>query len=297
MGCKAITPHLVGLARRLEGKPFHLLAAHCQNQPKEDVVEYIRGKGLAPDSPNMTVTSFGGHPQVKGNGYVPYYMVFDHTGKMVRHHMCGDYHGGDGLKMIEWVDEMLAQAPEIYVGERPFESHAALAEMVGAKKGFPGTVATIEKALAAAADEELERLSAAVTRWRDQALARADALESSNPKEVVPHLTTLAKELQGTDAGAPVQARLDAAKSSDDLRRAVAIAKDLDKLTARLAKLKPCKSCKRGGAGSARLGCTTCRDDHGKALASTAKKLDALTEKADGLRIAERARALRAELP
>jgi hypothetical protein len=298
VGCKAITPHLVGLAKRLEGKPFHLLAAHCQNQPKENVVSYIRGKGMAPDSPNMTVTSFGGHPQVKGNGYVPYYMVFDHTGKMVHHHMCGDYHGGDGLKMIEWVDDLLAKAPEIYVGDLTFERHGDLAEKIGAKKGFPGTVSTLETALAAEADDdELQVLHAALIRWRDQGLARADALESSDPKDVAPHLTALAKDLKGTELGAPVDTRLEHAKTSDDLKRAVGIAKDLDKLTARLEKLKPCKSCKRNGAPSALLSCSSCCDEHDKALASTAKKLDALAEKADGLRIAERVKAVRAELP
>ena len=33
---------------------------------------YIRSNGLAPDTPNMTVSSMGGHPKVQGNGYVPY---------------------------------------------------------------------------------------------------------------------------------------------------------------------------------------------------------------------------------
>ena len=45
MGCRAITPHLVSLAKRLEGRPFHLVATHCQNGKKEDVTAYIAGKG------------------------------------------------------------------------------------------------------------------------------------------------------------------------------------------------------------------------------------------------------------
>ena len=110
-----MTPHLVGLARRLEGKPFHLVASHCQRDTQENVVNYIKSKGLAADTPNVTVTSQGRHPKVKGNGYVPYYMVFDHHGTLIREHMCGDYHGGDGLAMIEWVDKLLADAPDEFL--------------------------------------------------------------------------------------------------------------------------------------------------------------------------------------
>jgi hypothetical protein len=288
---------LVSLAERLEDKPFHLLATHCQKEPKAKVVEYIKSQGLAPDTPNMTVTSFGGHADVPGNGSVPYYMVFDHTGKLVRQHMCGNYHGGDGLKMIEIVDEMLAKAPEIYLGEAPFEMHADLAAKVTAKKGFPGTVAALEAALAAEPDDELERVQAGLTRWRDGRLARADSLERRAPASVVPHLTRLAADLKGTGLGAPVAERLEKAKGSDDLKRAVRIAKELGKIDARLEKLKPCKTCKRDGAKSLRLGCSTCADENRKGLAAARKKLEALVEQAAGLPIAATVEARRDELP
>ncbi len=110
---------MVGLAKRLEGKPFHLVASHCQRNPRDEVVAYIKGKGLRPDAPNFTVTSFGRHPKVRGNGYVPYYMVFDRHGKLVREHMCGDYHGGDGLGMIDWVKKLLKETPPVYLGRWP----------------------------------------------------------------------------------------------------------------------------------------------------------------------------------
>ena len=89
MGCKAVTPHLVSLAKRLEGRPFHLVAAHNQNDTKENVVAYMKSNGLSDDTTNLTVTSRGRHSKVKGNGYVPYYMVFDHHGDLAHHHMCG----------------------------------------------------------------------------------------------------------------------------------------------------------------------------------------------------------------
>ena len=74
--------------------PFHLIATDRQRGKREDQVAYLKGLGLTADTPNFTVTSDGGHPAVKGNGYVPYYMIFDHRGRLVRDHMAGAYHGG-----------------------------------------------------------------------------------------------------------------------------------------------------------------------------------------------------------
>ena len=145
MGCKAITPHLVSLAKRLEGKPFHLVASHCQRDTQENVVSYVKSKGLAADTPNVTVTHQGRHPKIKGNGYVPYYAVFDQHGDLVHHHMCGDYHGGDGLKMIEIVDKLLKSVPAIYLGKEPFTAVPKLAKQVGAKKNLAAAIKEIEK--------------------------------------------------------------------------------------------------------------------------------------------------------
>ncbi|NJN14328.1 MAG: hypothetical protein HC813_01385, partial [Planctomycetes bacterium] len=100
--------------------------------------------GLSPAAPNFTVSSFGGHPKVKGNGYVPYYLVFDHHGDLAHHHMCGDYHGGDGLGMIDWVEKLLKAAPEIYLGREPFAAHADLAAKVASRKRFPATLLEVE---------------------------------------------------------------------------------------------------------------------------------------------------------
>ena len=64
MGCRAITPHLVRLAREHEGKPFHLLATHCQRAPKAQVVSYIKSKGLAEDAPEVLSASMTGNRSV-----------------------------------------------------------------------------------------------------------------------------------------------------------------------------------------------------------------------------------------
>ncbi|MHC4817346.1 MAG: hypothetical protein ACYTF8_04780 [Planctomycetota bacterium] len=205
---------------------------------------YIREKKLAADTPNFTVTSFGGHPKVKGNGYVPYYMVFDQHGKLAYHHMCGAYHGGDGLEMIERVDRLLAETPAIYLGEAPFSTVPKLAARIGAKKGLPSAVKELETRLAAARGEEkaeLTRLQAAVARNRDRELARAERFYATQPARVLPTLETLAKDLKGTDLAAPVGEKLAAYKKSADLKRSIAVHKSFRKLVKRVEKLDPGK--------------------------------------------------------
>ena len=252
---------------------------------------YIRSKGLAPDSPNVTVSSMGGHPKVKGTGYVPYYMVFDHTGKLAHHHMCGSFHGGDGLKMIEWVDELLAKTPAIYLGDEPFEHEASLAAQVEKKKGLKGALTEIGKQLADAELDaghraELERLQAAIVDYRDRMVARAEELMATKPSETLPALKELAKELKGTSIVEPVEARIGELSKSTDLRTALAVEKKLAKIVKGLEKRDPCEACDRKGYESLDASCVACREEARSAIQKALKKLDALIEEAGELPIA-----------
>lgn len=231
------------MAKRLEGKPFHLVATHCQQRPKDSVVSYIKSKGLAADTPNMTVSSFGGHPKVKGTGYVPYYMVFDHTGKLSHHHMCGAYHGGDGLRMIEIVDELLAETPAIYLGQEPYTHIDSLAQQVAKKRRLASAIKRIEAARTAedmAAEEaaEYERLYAVVKSYRDRMLARAAKLAATKPGEVVDALKSLVKELKGTALAMSVEDQLASMSRAPELRAAIALEKKLAKILRGLEKRK-----------------------------------------------------------
>jgi hypothetical protein len=280
------------LASRLEGKPFHLVASHCQNGNKDDVVAYVKSKGLKPDAPNFTVTSFGRHPGVKGNGYVPYYMVFDHTGKLAHHHMCGDYHGGDGLKMVEWVDDLLAKTPAIYLGDAPFEKEAALAKQIAKKKGLKGALASLDKKLAdpeldEASRAELERLQKAVIDYRDRLIASAEALLATRPSEVLPALKDLAKEIKGTSIDAPVVEKVAEFSRSKDLKDAVAIEKKFHKAVRSLERRAPCEACEKKGLDGVNRECSACRDLAKSSIKKALKKLDAMIEGKESLPIAQ----------
>lgn len=297
MGCKAITPELVSLAGRLEGQPFHLLAAYRQRQPKEEVVAYARSQGIRADAPNFTITGRGGHPQVQGNGYVPYYMVFDHTGNLAHHHMCGAYHGGDGLAMIEWVDKLLEATPAIWLGEKPFEEHADLAERVSSGKQTAKAVAELELALDQGGGAELERIHAGLVRFRDRGLARADALLATQPSEVLASLGALVDTLGADTAlAAPVIAHRAKLSDGEGLKTAIGVARELAKLEKSLSKLKPCKTCKREGHKAHVSGCETCSDDNSRRLAGLRKKATELLGRSSELPIGSRVEGFLASL-
>ena len=252
---------------------------------------YIRSNGLAPDTPNVTVSSMGGHPKVQGNGYVPYYLVFDHTGKLAHHHMCGAYHGGDGLKMIEWVEELLEKTPAIYLGDAPFEHEAALAAKVEKKKALKAALAEIERKLADAEIDdarrtELERLQAAVVDYRDRMVARAEELLATKPSETLSALKDLVKELAGTSIVEPVQTRLAALSKGPDVKTAVAVEKKLAKIVKGLEKRSPCEACDKSGHESLNAACAACKEEARSAIGKALKKLDALIEEAGELPIA-----------
>ncbi len=273
MGCRQITPHLVRLASRLEDKPFHIIASHCQNtSSRKEVIAYLRNNNMSAFAPNLTITKMGNHPKVRGNGYVPYYIVFDHTGKLVHHHMCGSYHGGDGLKMIEWVDKLLKDAPAIYLGDKPFQMIAALAKKVSTGKALGASVKKIEAGLVEPADAatkaELERLQALLVGYRDGKLARIEKMLGSQPSKALAAMKSLAKDFKGTKLATPIDSKLAEYKESETLKTAIGIEKKFLKIVKSYLKVKEDK-----------------RTD--ALMAKTAKKLDKLLEGNGALPFAE----------
>ncbi len=272
---------MVGLAERLRGSPFHLVATHTHdNVTKNEVLAFLRANGVGPHAPNFTVTKLGGHPKVKGNGIlVPYSAVFDHRGKLVYEHMSGSYHGGDGWTMIEHVDAKLAEVPAIYVGAQPYEHASTLAKKIAMGR-LAGTVAKIEKGRQtpeAEARAELDRLHAAVKRHRDRAMADALALEGTRPSELVASLRKLSKALKGTTLVADVDAKLAAMEGSPGLAKALEIEKGFWKTARSWNKLKEKK---RTEAAAAR----------------TVKKLEKLIAGSEDLPISETVEAFLADL-
>lgn len=245
MGCKAITPHLVGLAKRLEGKAFHLVASHCQRDTRANAVAYLRSRGLRTATPNFSVQSFGHHPKVKGNGYVPYYMVFDHNGDLAQHHMCGAYHGGDGLAMIEWVDKLLKQVPTVLVGKEPYRDKAVarLAAQVAKGKGVGKALATIEKRLESlsasdAAHGDATRLRAAILADFERRLHEVAALRKRAPGRVASALAAARALYAGSEFAARVKRESAALAKSEAHKRALRLEQRFTKAIERFEKAR-----------------------------------------------------------
>lgn len=268
---------MVSLAKRLEGKPFHLIASYCQSGAKDDVLAYAQSKGITANNPNLTITKQGRHPDVKGNGHVPYYIVFDHTGKLVREHMCGAYHGGDGDGYIEWVDKMMAKAPAIYLGNEPYAKAPAEAAAISARKKMSGALAKVTAGAAgddAALKRECERITTWVTKWRDAQLKHVDRLLAKDPARVVPVLKALSKDFKGHALAAEIDAKLKELDGSKELKAAIKIAKSWAKYRAVFEKAKCCDGCKKAGLKNFRHGCSGCAGLNAALVAGVKKKFE-----------------------
>ena len=273
---------MVSMAERLVDKPFHLIASHCQAISNEkSVVAYLKANGMSEFAPNFTVTSNGSHPDVKGNGFVPYYIIFDHTGKLHAHHMCGSYHGGDGWKMIEIVDKLLKDAPAVYLGREPFKKIKPIADKVASGKGIGTATKQIDSKLASDPDDatkaELERLKEVVIRYRDHKLAVIERMEGGQPSQVIPELKKLARKFNGTSLAEPIDKRLEALEGSADHKASIAIEKGFGKIVRAFEKVKESK-----------------RSD--ALIEKTVKKLEKLIEGKEELPIAATVEAYLADL-
>ena len=205
MGCKAFTPPLVGLARELEGQPFQLVASHNQNADARTTRHEIFQNGLALDTSNVTVTRAAGHPGVKGTGYVPYYLVFDHHGDLAYHHQGGPYHGGDGDAVHDRVRAMLRDVPQVYVGREPYEQHAKLAREIASGKRHKSALARLHAALEEApADGELLRLCAAIERLVASQVAELERIFAVDPKRAYKLLDAAREDSAGTRWSGPL---------------------------------------------------------------------------------------------
>ncbi|MDF1838449.1 MAG: hypothetical protein P1V35_11305 [Planctomycetota bacterium] len=239
MGCKAFTPHLVGLAKELENKPFHLLASYNQRGTPAQAKHEIFQNGMALLAPNVTVSMHANHSGVQGTGYVPYYMVFDHHGDLVYHHQGGPYHGGDGTAVLDRVRTMLEQVPVIYTGRIPFERHAELAQKLEKGKQLNKSLLALAAALGQDPnDAELARLQNGVESYKRIELSRVERLLGTDFNAGQAHLETLAKAFLGTPWEYDIQPLVKSVRTPKAQKFHGAASKSLAKALGELQKLK-----------------------------------------------------------
>lgn len=101
---------MVGLAKSLEKEPFHLIASYCQRGTPKDALAALQQFGWNRKMKNTSVMYQTDFPKAPVQ-YVPYYLIFDHTGKLRYNHMAGPYHGGDGNTYQKLVKKLLQEVP------------------------------------------------------------------------------------------------------------------------------------------------------------------------------------------
>jgi len=102
---------MVGLAKSLKDEPFHLIASYCQRGTREGALASLKKEGWSKGLKNVSVMNQTQFPKAPVK-YVPYYLIFDHTGKLRYNHMAGPYHGGDGDNYQKLVKKLLKEVPK-----------------------------------------------------------------------------------------------------------------------------------------------------------------------------------------
>lgn len=102
---------MVSLAKSLKEQPFVLIASDCQHHGKAKSLELLKAHRWTKDIKNISVMDFTDFPKAPVE-FVPYYLIFDHTGKLRYNHMAGPYHGGNGDKYQKLVKELLKEVPK-----------------------------------------------------------------------------------------------------------------------------------------------------------------------------------------
>lgn len=118
---------MVGLAKKFKDEPFHVIASYCQRGEKEPTLKFLKSKGWSEELKNISVMYQTNYSRDVKITYVPYYLIFDHTGKLRHHHMAGPYHGGNGDVYQEQVAALLKEVPKD--GQKKLDPEGALSEM------------------------------------------------------------------------------------------------------------------------------------------------------------------------
>lgn len=296
-GCRELVPALIRASQDLADRPIHIILTYVEDRPKQQTIAYFAGLGLSAECPNITITKDGKHPKLKSKGYLPYYLVFDHHGRLAHHHMGGAYHRGDGRKMIDLLEELSREVPDFYFGTQPFVKITPLAERVAKRKKLAGAIREAEEMLDppegqpkpdAVTKAELQRLLAVVARYRDRKLKSVELIYPSQPTKVLPMLAGLKREFRRTKLGEAVDAEFKKQRTSPKLKRAVEVHQDYERILDKLHKIPPCKYCRKDGDKHLRPGCADCHTTQKKAtVRKEVQKLRRLHEDAQGLTIAK----------
>ena len=150
-GCRAITPSMVELAKEHEGAPLHVIASYCQEGRKTAALRFLKSKGWDEKMENMTVMYRTNYSRDIKITYAPYYLIFDHTGKLRYHHQAGTAHGGNGEAYREEVAALLKEVPK----DRPVAG-APKGALSGVRAWTHANGGTIKAALVSV-DEDLAK--------------------------------------------------------------------------------------------------------------------------------------------
>lgn len=261
------------------------MAPHVQDASDEAVAKVAQEKGVA-----FAVAQTGAY--TKPISGIPFYVVFDHTGREI-------YSGHSTDEALEKTDKALLAAPLLPLGPEPFALLKGLAAKAQAKKDLGKVLSAARReaeAEGAPAAAEGARLAAAIQAYLDKQMAYVETLREEDLLACDALLTTLEKEFRGDPVSSErIREAADGLRKSPGFSSQKAAFKKVAKVEEELARLVPCSTC-AAGIRRMDIGCADCRDRNGPALADYRRRLQKWEKDWAGTPAGRRVAALLARL-
>jgi hypothetical protein len=215
-------PHLVKVQEQYKDKGFIIIASHCQDVGKDQVLALLRQNHV-----NYTVVSFG---RVSGDAStgIPHAFLFDETGKCVKE--------GHPEELVKSLDSLLDAAPHWITRGKKLESPAVskIADALKTGKTFGwalAELAKLEKKNDPKSADDVAYLKEQVTAEADRELADAQAAEADDALRASNAYDSIKTTWKSTEYAKKADERLKELKKDKSFQKELAagkIAADVD---------------------------------------------------------------------
>lgn len=202
---------------------FIIIAAHCQDVPRDKVVALCRSKHV-----NYTVTSGTRLPGDTSNG-IPHAFLFGADGKLIKE--------GHPESLTKDIDDAIAKAPHWITGGRQLASKEGKAIADGLKAGKPWSWALTEcesalKKNDEKAKEEADFLKAQILALGDRKLTDAGSAEATDPVTAMGLYTEVSTGWKKTDQGGKADAKIKELKADKNFQEELKVGQTIQKIRA-----------------------------------------------------------------
>ena len=227
--CKAVTPAVVKLYNEfLESGKFEVICSSRQKTKKNKVKGYFKGKKATFSVYDQLKIPNDGH-----NGALPYFMLFDHKGKMVAK-------GQDFMAMQSKVKSLVNLAPEPMIADVKTKHFGKQAATLKKGKSVKAVLDAIKKKVAGDPEKlkEFNAITAAVTKWGKAEIQKVELLLNQDLAHGITQSQVIETTFKGLDLSKTFLSKMKALKNDKNFADFMTINRSADKAKSKFKKKK-----------------------------------------------------------